>query len=515
MPPSKIMSAAEAAALVPDGAAIGITGGGGGMVEPDTLLAAIEKRFLETGTPRDVTLVHSLGVGDRDKRGVNRFAHEGMTRRVIGGHWTWSPRMQQLARDEKIEAYVLPAGVITQLMREIGSGRPGLITHVGLGTFVDPRIDGGKMNARAQDDIVELIELDGRTLLRYKPFPVGAVCIRGTVADSDGNISLDQEGATLDAFALALAARNSGGKVLAQVRSILGRGEIPARSVRVPGALVDAVVVDPEQSQSFASFHDPSLSGERARNLSEQQPPQASGPFNERQAIAGRAAQELRDDAVINYGFGIPDGISKLVAARGQLDRYQQTLEHGTYGGTPLEGAFFGFVRDAHAVIDSTSQFDFYSGGGLDIAFLGMGEMDEAGNVNVSSLGGVTVGPGGFIDIAQNARKVVFCGTFEAKGTQLVCGGGKLRIGRYGEVQKLVKQVNQITFSGSEALRTGQEIIYVTERAVFHLTDRGLLLEEIAPGIDLQHDVLDRMAFRPVVDATPRIMSPEFFTAPV
>jgi acyl CoA:acetate/3-ketoacid CoA transferase len=218
---------------------------------------------------------------------------------------------------------------------------------------------------------------------------------------------------------------------------------------------------------------------------------------------------------VINYGFGIPDGISKLVAARGQLDRYQQTLEHGTYGGTPLEGAFFGFVRDSHAVIDSTSQFDFYSGGGLDVAFLGMGEMDEAGNVNVSSLGGVTVGPGGFIDIAQNARKVVFCGTFEAKGTQLVCGSGKLRIGRYGEVQKLVKQVSQITFSGSEALRTEQEVIYVTERAVFRLTGRGLSLEEIAPGIDLQRDVLDRMAFQPVMDANPRIMSPEFFTAPV
>ena len=514
MSDGKIMSAEEAAALVPDGAAIGVTGGGGGLVEPDTLLAAIEKRFLETGSPSDVTLVHSLGLGDRDKRGVNRFAHEGMVKRVIGGHWTWSPRMQQLARDEKIEAYILPAGVITQLMREIGSGRPGLITHVGLGTFVDPRIDGGKMNARAQDDIVELVEMDGRTLLRYKPFPVGAVCIRGSVADSDGNISLDQEGATLDAFSLALAAHNSGGKVLVQVRTVVERGDIPARSVRVPGALVDAVVVDPEQHQSYECFHDPALSGERPRASSEQEPPQAPGPFNERQAIARRAAEELIDGAVINYGFGIPDAISKLVAARGRLDRYKQTLEHGTYGGSPLEGVLFGFVRNTHALIDSTSQFDFYSGGGLDIAFLGMGEADAAGNVNVSSLGGVPVGPGGFIDIAQNARKVVFCGTFEAKGARLQCGGGKLRIDRHGEVRKFVKQVEQITFSGTEAVRYGQEVVYVTERAVFRLTSHGLSLEEIAPGIELQSDVLDRMGFSPLMDASPRVMSPEFFTAP-
>ncbi len=512
---SKMMSVAEAAALVPDGVTVGVTGAGGGLVEPDTLLAAIEKRFLETGSPRNLTLVHALGLGDRQARGVNRFAHEGMVKRVIGGHWVWSPRMQQLPRDEKIEAYVFPAGVITQLMREIGAGRPGLLTHVGLDTFVDPRIDGGKMNARAREDLVELMAVDGRELLRYKPFPVGAVCIRGSFADADGNISFDQEGATLDVFSLAPAARNSGGKVLVQVRGEVARGELPARSVRVPGAFVDAVVVDPSQSQSYATVYDPALSGEKPGERHETAEPEPDAPraFNDRQAIARRAAEELREGAVINYGFGIPDEVAKLVAARGHLDRYRQTIEHGTYGGTLLDGALFGYTRNPEAIIDSPSQFDFYSGGGLDIAFLGMGEVDAAGNVNVSRLGGVPVGPGGFIDIAQNARKVVFCGTFEAKGARLACGDGRLTIERHGEVRKFVDKVGQITFSGEHARRTGQEVVYVTERAVFRLTAEGVALAEIAPGVDLARDVLDRMSFRPVMKQEPRVMPAEHFTA--
>ena len=512
------MPAAEAAGLVSDGVTVGVTGAGGGLIEPDTLLAAIEKRFLETGSPRNLTLVHALGLGDRAVRGVNRFAHEGMVKRVIGGHWVWSPRMQQLALDEKIEAYVFPAGVITQLMREIGAGRPGLLTHVGLDTFVDPRIDGGKLNDRAQEDLVELMEIDGRELLRYKPFPVGAACIRGSFADADGNISFDQEGAHLDVFSLALAARNSGGKVLVQVRSEVGRGELSARSVRVPGAFVDAVVVDPSQSQSYKTVYDPALSGETRGERRETPPPstpQDRPAFNERQAIGRRAAEELREGAVINYGFGIPDTVAKLVAARGDLDRYRQTIEHGTYGGSLLDGALFGFVRNPEAMIDSPSQFDFYSGGGLDIAFLGMGEVDAAGNVNVSRLGGVPVGPGGFIDIAQNARKVVFCGTFEAKGVRLNCGGGSLTIERHGDVRKFVEQVGQITFSGKNARRTGQEVVYVTERAVFRLTGEGLALEEVAPGVDLDRDVLERMGFRPVMKDRPRVMSADYFTADV
>lgn len=495
---------------MPDEACIGIIGGGGGLVEPDTLLASLEERFHSSGSPRKLTVVHSLGIGDRDKRGLNHLAHEGMVRRVIGGHWVWSPPMQALARDEKIEAYVLPGGVITQLMREIGAGRPGLLTHVGLGTFVDPRQDGGKMNAAAQDDLVETVDIDGRTWLRYKPFPVDAALIRGSYADPEGNISFDQEPANLDAFALALAAHNSGGKVLVQVRTAVASGTLPPRSVRIPGALVDAVVVDPSQPQSHTHFHDPSLSGE----LKGVDPDVSAGPFTAREAIASRAATELEAGKIINYGFGIPDAVAKLVAARGESDRYYQTIEHGTYGGTLLDGVLFGYARNATAMIDSPSQFDLYSGGGLDIAFLGMGEMDGEGNVNVSKLSGTTVGPGGFIDIAQNARKVVFCGTFETKGTTLNVGQGRLDIEQPGAVAKVVRQVDQITFSGNEALRSNQTVIYVTERAVFHLTQDGVCLSEIAPGIDLQKDVLDRMGFSPRMQKPPVLMDRKHFLAP-
>lgn len=507
---NKIVASETAADLVRDNSVVGVTGGGGGLVEPDTLLAAIEKRFLESGSPRDLTLVHALGLGDRQRRGVNRFAHKGMVKRVIGGHWIWSPRMQELARKNEIEAYVLPAGVITQLMREIGAGRPGLITHVGIGTFVDPRVEGGKLNDRARADLVEVVEVGGRGLLRYKPFPVDAVCIRGSSADPDGNLCLDEEGATLDAFSLALAAHNSGGVVLAQVRQAVDRGVLPARSVRVPGALVDAVVVDLSQAQSYASRHSPALSGSEAPGVDT---PERSdpGPLTERVVIARRAAEELREDAILNYGFGIPDAVAKLVAARGRVDDYYQTIEHGTYGGTLLDGVLFGFARHPRAMIDSTSQFDFYSGGGLDLAFLGMGEVDAAGNVNVSKLRGIAVGPGGFIDIAQNARKVVFCGTFEAKGARLGIGGGRLWVERFGAVRKFVDHVAQITFSGVEAVRSGQEVLYVTERAVFRLTPEGLVLEEVAPGVDVRADLLERMGFAPLVPIEPRRMDPALF----
>ncbi len=504
----KFIDAASAAALVRDGATVGLVGGGGGLLEADTVMAAIEARFLTGEGPRDLTLVHALGIGDRSHRGLNRFAHEGMVRKVIGGHWVWSPRMQALAKDEKIEAYVLPGGVVMQQWREIGAKRPGLTTHVGLGTFIDPRFGGGRMNARAKDDLVDLLEIDGKEWLRYRPFPVDIAIIRGSFADPEGNISLAQEAATLDLYALAMAAHNCGGKVIAQVRHAVPRGGISANLVRIPGAIVDAVVVAPDQPLSHEVFHDPTLTGE-----SWGEPPEI-GPIalNERIAIARRAAAELFDGAVINYGFGIPDAIAKIVAARGESGRYFQTIEHGTYGGTLLDGTSFGYARHATAMIDAPSQFDFYSGGGLDIAFLGMGELDAEGSVNVSKLGGVTVGPGGFIDIAQNARKVVFCGTFEAKGVKLGIGGGRLTVERPGEVRKLVPSVDQITFSGPQGVKSGQEVIYVTERAVFRLSPGGLILAEVAPGVDVKADVLDRMGFAPLMPETPKIMDAAHFT---
>ena len=509
MMPNKIVTAEAAAARVADGATLAVIGGGGGLVEPAALLAALETRFLDTGHPRDLTVVHALGIGDRGERGMNRFAHEGMVRRVIGGHWVWSPRMQEMARDEKIEAYVLPGGVIMQLLREIGAGRPGLITHVGLGTFADPRLEGGRMNRRATEALVEVIEIDGRELLRYKPFPVDVAVLRASQGDAQGNLSFQEEPANLDAFAIALAAHNSGGTVLAQVRAEVPFGSLPARAVRVPGALVDAVAVDPGQSQSYDIVYDPTISGEQRGPV----PPEPAEPFGVRQVIARRAAEELRDGAVINYGFGIPDAVAKLVAARGDSERYYQTIEHGTYGGTLLDGMLFGFARNATAMIDAPSQFDLYSGGGLDIAFLGFGELDAAGNVNASKLGGLTVGPGGFLDIAQNARKVVFCGAFEAKGAEVATGEGRVEVRRPGAIKKFVSEVAQITFSGAQAMRAGQEVVAVTERAVFRLGTEGVVLSEIAPGVDLQRDVLARMDFAPIVPAEPTVMPATHFTA--
>lgn len=503
----KFTTAEAAAALVKDGATVALIGGGGGLVEATCLHAAIEKRFLETGHPRNLTVVHALGIGDRKTRGLNRFAHEGMVRKVIGGHWVWSPRMQEMARADKIEAYVLPGGVAMQLFREIGAKRPGLFTHVGLGTFVDPRVEGGRMNRAAKEDLAEVVTVDGRELLRYKPFPVDVAVIRGSFADAHGNISLDQEPANVDIYATALAAHNSGGKVIVQVRTAVAVGALPARAVRVPGAIVDAVIVDPGQSMGYDVVHDPTMSGEIKGPPS----PVVAQPFTVRQLIARRAADELVEGAVLNYGFGIPDGVAKLVAERGHLDRYYQTIEHGTYGGELLDGTLFGYARNATAMIDGPSQFDFYSGGGLDIAFLGFGETDEAGNVNVSKLAGVPIGPGGFIDIAQNAKKVVFCGTFDAKGTDLEIGGGRLTIKRHGDVTKFVRAVEQITFSGSVARRQGQKVVYVTERAVFELTADGVRLVEVAPGVDVRRDVIERMAFPPIVTGTPTVMNKKHF----
>ncbi len=505
----KFMTADAAAALIGDGDTVVLIGGGGGLVEASCMHEAVEKRFLATGHPRRLTVVHSLGIGDRKSRGMNRFAHEGMVKRVIGGHWVWSPRMQQLAKEEKIEAYVLPGGVAMQLFREIGAGRPGLLTHVGLGTFVDPRVEGGRMNRAATEELVEVVRVDGRELLRYKPFPVNIAIIRGSFADAHGNISLDQEPANVDIYAAALAAHNSGGKVIAQVRTAVDIGQLPARSVRVPGAIVDAVVVDPSQSMGYDVVYDPTMSGEIKGPASAAAPQ----PFTVRQLIARRAADELVDGAVLNYGYGIPDGVAKLIAERGHLDRYYQTIEHGTYGGELLDGTLFGYARNATAMIDGPSQFDFYSGGGLDIAFLGFGEIDRVGHVNVSKLGGVTVGPGGFIDIAQNAKKVVFCGTFDAKGAEFEISSGRLRIVRHGEVMKFVAEVEQITYSGREALKRGQNAVYVTERAVFRLTEHGLALTEVAPGIDVRRDVLERMKFAPHIQGDPALMAASHFYA--
>ena len=519
------LSAAQAAQLINDGDTVALMGGGGGLMEATHLFEAVQARFLATQTPRNLTLVHALGIGDKKSKGMNCFAHEGLVRKVVGGHWVWSPAMQQLALDNRIEAYILPGGVSSQLMREIGAGRPGLISHVGLGTVCDPRHGGGRMNAAARDDLAEVIHIDGREHLRYKPFAVQVAIVRASAADEDGNISFEHEAANLDAQSIALAARSSGGKVIVQVRERVPNGSFKAREVRIPGAWVDAIVVDPQQQTSYAIPFDPAFSGEltgAARTSSAAadhaaEVAAAQEVFSERQAVARRAALELfntgRERPVINYGVGVPDAVAKLIAARNEQHRIYQTIEHGTYGGTLMDGVLFGYARNATAMLDAATQFDFYGGGGLDVAFLGFGEFDAQGNVNVSRLGGVTVGPGGFIDIAQNARKVVFCGTLSARGVQLQTGDGYMRVLRQGSVRKLVQAVDQITFSGPQGLLRGQQVLYLTERGSFRLGAGGVELFEIAPGIDLQRDILDQMAFAPAIAADLREMDRAHFLA--
>ncbi|MBB2423555.1 enoyl-CoA hydratase/isomerase family protein [Escherichia sp. 11.1597] len=507
----KRLTAQEAlAAQIQDGATIAISGNGGGMVEADHILAAIEARFLQTGHPRNLTLIHSLGIGDRDSKGTNRLAHAEMLKRIIAGHFTWSPKMQELVKNNAIEAYCFPGGVIQALLREIGAGRPGLFTHVGLGSFVDPRNGGGKSNACTTDDLVELIEIDGETKLRYRPFKVDYAILRGTYADPRGNVSLEEEAIDMDSYSMALAAHNSGGKVFVQVRDVLEAGAIEPRRVKLPGILVDGIVEHREQPQTYLGGYDLTISGQHRRLSSTGAIELVSHPV--RRLIARRAARELVAGASTNFGFGIPGGIPGVALREGVP--YQSlwlSVEQGVHNGMMLDDAFFGCARNADAIIPSLDQFEFYSGGGIDITFLGMGEMDQHGNVNVSHLNGNLIGPGGFLEIAQNAHKVVFCGTFDAKGSKIDVTPDGLHITQSGQIPKLVTQVEKITFSAAYAQQSGQEVLYITERAVFQLTTEGVELIEIAPGVEIDRDILPFMAFRPII-RQPRLMESSLFT---
>ncbi|HZS57385.1 MAG TPA: CoA-transferase [Bryobacteraceae bacterium] len=496
---AKFLSARQAAELIRDGDTVAIGGNGAGMVSAEAIFAALEQRFLETGHPRDLTLVHSLGLGDRDALGTNRFAHEGLLRKVIAAHFTWSPKIQQLIREEKIEAYCFPGGVVQQLLREIGAGRPGLFTHSGLGTFVDPRQDGGRCNQRSREELVELMIIDGHEVLRYKPFRVDAGIIRGTYADTRGNVSPEEEPIDMDIHTIALAAHNSGGRVLAQVRQVVEAGTLNPRSIRVPGIMVDTVVEDPQQQQFYSLGYDPSIAGSRRAHLGHMM---AALPDKlERRIIARRGALELRNGASLNFGFGIPGGIFGVIAEQGASDELWMSVEQGVHNGRMLDDRLFGAARNPEVIVPSIEQFDYYSGGGIDITFLGMGETDRLGNVNVSHLAGNLIGPGGFMEIAQNAKKVVFCGTFDAQGSKVSWAHGKLTVLQVGKVHKFVDHVERITFSADFARKRGQDVLYITERAVFRLASTGLELMEIAPGIEIERDILPYMEFRPAMAA--------------
>ena len=509
----RVVDADAAAALVPDGAVVALTGSGGGLLEADEILAGIERRFLAVGHPRDLTVVHALGIGDGVERGINRFAHEGLVHRVIGGHWTWSPRMQRLAREELIEAYTLPSGVISMLLRESGARRPGLFTRVGLDSSADPRRGGGRLNARATGDLVRLVEFDGLEYLHYLPLRVDVGIVRGSVADERGNISFRDEPAVLDSLAVAMAARGNGGIVLVQVKALAREGSLDPQLIRVPAPMVDVVVVAPNQWQTYAAEHDPELSGMLRPAIARPEP--APAALDVRAVIARRAALEIFPGDVVDVGFGMSSGVVDVLHQHGRLDDIDLCIEQGAIGGLPVGGDLFGVSRGPLALLSSTAQFDLFASGMLDVSALGMAEVDRHGNVNVSRIAGNAVGTGGFVDISQGAARTVFCGTFTARGLRAEVADGRLRILAEGSLHKFVHEVDQVSFSARLAASEGRSALYVTERAVFRLDGDGLTLVEVAEGLDPGRDVIAHMDFAPAVGEIRPIPPAVFGTGPL
>jgi len=505
---TKVISAEQAAGLIKNGATIaiatmGLTG------RPEEIAQAVEKRFLETGTPRDLCLVQGSACGDWKERGTTRWGHEGLIKKWIGALIGSSAGLSKLLMENKMEAYCLPQGVIVNLWREIAAGRPGLITKVGLDTFVDPRVEGGRMNSITVEDIVKVVEFDGEEWLFYRSFPVDVALIRGTTADTNGNISVEKDSVILEALQLAQATKKTGGIVIAQVEYLAEAGSIHPKKVRVPGILVDYVVVATKQEacwQTEGLYYNPAFAGDIKVPID--MLPEI--PFDERKIIVRRAAMELKQGAVVNLGFGMPTAIASIAAEENVYDMITLTTEAGGIGGVPANPPNFGSSYNPEAIIEHNAMFDFYDGGGLDLAFLGLAQADAYGNVNVSKFGKPN-GCGGFINISQNSKKVVYTGTFTAGGLKVKIEDAKLKIENEGRNIKFLKNVEQITFSGKYAQKVKQPVLYITERCVFELGEKGLTLIEIAPGIDPERDIFPYMEFRPEISPDLKEMPGEIF----
>jgi len=504
----KVVSAHEAVRVILDGDTVA-TGGFVGIGFPEEISIALKENFLATQTPKGLTLVYSAGQGDGAERGLNHLGQAGLVGKVIGGHWGLVPSLQKLALENMIEAYNLPQGVISHLYRDIAANKPRTITTVGLETFVDPRNGGGKLNERTTAEMVELVKFDSQEYLAYKTFPINVAILRGTTADMNGNITMEREALTLESLAIATAARNSGGFVIVQVERIAESGTLNAKHIIIPGILVDCIVrSNPDNHwQTFAEQYSPAFSSEIRVPVQFM----ASMEMSDRKIIARRAALELQANGVVNLGIGMPEGIANIANEEKILKYITLTAEPGVIGGIPAGGLNFGAATNTEAIIDQPSQFDFYDGGGLDSAFLGLAQCDQHGNLNVSKFGPKLAGAGGFINISQNARAVIFVGTFTAVGLKVSIKDGQLRVEREGKIKKFVDHVEQITFSGSYARKKGQPVLYVTERCVFSLTPEGMLLIEVAPGIDVEKDILAQMEFEPIIPGEVKLMDSRIF----
>lgn len=509
---AKFISGREAADLVEKESTV-LTVGMTLISAAETVLTALEKRFLETGEPNNLTLIHSAGQSDRE-RGIQHFAHEGMTTRIIGSHWGLQPRWMQLIYENKVEAYCLPQGQMALMYREVGAGLPGRFSKVGLGTFIDPRIEGGKMNERTKElpDLTEIITIDGEEYLFYKAIPIDYVIIRGTTADEMGNITTDEEAMKLEVLPAVLAAKRFGGKVVAQVKNVAKTGTLHPKRVVVPGVFVDYVVVcdDPihDHRQTSSWYFDPAYSGDLVEPVSRIEPI----PLTERKVIGRRALLCADRGSIINLGTGIPnDVIGTIIAEEAVGDDIIITVESGIYGGVQAGGIDFGIGKNLFAMIEHDSQMVYYNGAGVDVTYMGAGQMDRHGNVNATKLGPLPTGAGGFIDITQNAKHVVFCSTFTAKGLKTECRDNRLHIAQEGSIKKLVNEVTQISYNGPLAVKNGQKMHYVTERAVFELRENGPVLIEIAAGMDLDKDILAHMDFVPQIAEDLKTMDPEIF----
>lgn len=508
------MSTEEAAKLIPDGARIGtvgflLTGAS------EEVLMGIEKRFLASGHPKNLSLFWASGVGDGGEvRGINHLCHEGLLTKVIGGHYGLIKKLVPMVVANKLQAYNLPQGVMCQMFRDMAARKPGTLTHVGLGTFVDPDLEGGKINDVTKEDIVQKINLNGQDYLFYKAQPIDVALVRGTEADENGNISMRKEALTLEHLACAMAARNNGGLVIVQVEKVVKNGTIPPKDVKIPGIMVDvvAVVSDVKNHMQTAGtqFNEDFISAtavytQAAKEL----------PLDDRKVIARRSAMQLDTGKfVLNYGIGYPEAVADVIKEEGIQDYFTATVEPGIIGGAAQGGLNFGSAVGPQAIIDEPYQFDFYDGGGVDCTFLGMAQCDAEGNLNVSKFGPRIAGCGGFIDISQNAKECVFCGTFTAGALEVAVEDGKLKIIKEGPVKKFIRKVEQVTFNGKFESAKNKKITLVTERAVFELRPEGPTLVEIAPGVDLEKDILAQMEFKPIISPHLKLMDPAIFAAP-